>query len=188
MWRNIGFLIFQFILPTIQVSLFCLAIGRDVKGMTMAVVNDDITSVSCTNHTYGCILGAKDNFMEEFDFNRYHVRNLSCRYLSFIDSETIKPVFYPSYEEAAESVIRGDHWGVMRFKNNFTDSLYERMFGMAELKVPDNETLDSSEVHVNLDMTNQQVGYTIQLLLSQAYQKFSQNLLDSCDLPGNLKN
>ena len=31
------------------------------------------------------------------------------------------------------------------------------MFGMAELRPPSNETLASSDVHVNLDMTNQQV-------------------------------
>ncbi len=28
MWRNLGFLFFQFIIPTVQVSLFCLAIGN----------------------------------------------------------------------------------------------------------------------------------------------------------------
>ena len=28
MWRNLGFLFFQFIIPTVQVSLFCLAIGQ----------------------------------------------------------------------------------------------------------------------------------------------------------------
>ena len=27
MWRNLGFLTFQFIIPTVQVTLFCLAIG-----------------------------------------------------------------------------------------------------------------------------------------------------------------
>ena len=29
MWRNLGFLIFQFVIPTVQVALFCMAIGRD---------------------------------------------------------------------------------------------------------------------------------------------------------------
>ena len=37
MWRNLGFLTFQFIIPTVQVTLFCLAIGRDPTDLTMAV-------------------------------------------------------------------------------------------------------------------------------------------------------
>ena len=34
MWRNLGFLIFQFVIPTVQVALFCMAIGRDPQVFT----------------------------------------------------------------------------------------------------------------------------------------------------------
>ena len=38
---NHRFLTFQFIIPTVQVTLFCLAIGRDPTDLTMAVVNEE---------------------------------------------------------------------------------------------------------------------------------------------------
>ena len=75
---------------------------------------------------------------------------------------------------ALASVRNGRHWGVLHFMSNFTDSLYSRLFAMAEMEVPSEERLNKSEVHVYLDMTNQQVGYTIQLRLGEAYQSFSQ--------------
>ncbi len=39
--RNPGILLFQFILPTFQICLFCWAIGRDLTGINVAVVNND---------------------------------------------------------------------------------------------------------------------------------------------------
>lgn len=39
--RNIPFLLFQFALPAIQIILFCLAIGREPDGLSVAVVNAD---------------------------------------------------------------------------------------------------------------------------------------------------
>ena len=40
-YRNLGLLLFQFILPTIQVVLFCLAIGKPLSGISLAVSNQD---------------------------------------------------------------------------------------------------------------------------------------------------
>ena len=137
MWRNIGFLIFQFIIPTVQVSLFCLAIGRDPAGLTMAVVNHDIdlpaSADLCNHFSTGCILGEKDDFMGTYDDNTYHKANLSCRFLSYIDREFVRPVYFDNLDDALESVHRGKHWGVMEFRSNYTNALYDRMFGMMEL-------------------------------------------------------
>lgn len=40
--RNYGLLIFQFLLPALQVILFCVAIGRNPTDLHMAVVNNDV--------------------------------------------------------------------------------------------------------------------------------------------------
>ena len=66
-------------------------------------------------------------------------------------------MFYSNYSEALRTVALGEHWGALHFKANYSSALFDRLFGMVELKVPSNETLDTSEVHVSLDMTNQQV-------------------------------
>ena len=42
MKKRIGFLIYQFVLPAIQVSLFCMAIGQDPKELPVAVVNGEL--------------------------------------------------------------------------------------------------------------------------------------------------
>ncbi len=63
-----------------QVTLFCLAIGRDPTGMTLAVVNDEVPGLTCSNYTDGCILGSRDGFFGDFDFDTRHKANLSCRY------------------------------------------------------------------------------------------------------------
>ncbi|XP_041373715.1 ABC transporter G family member 20-like isoform X1 [Gigantopelta aegis] len=39
--RNIGFLLFEFILPSIQIVLFCLCIGRDPFNLHVGIVNHD---------------------------------------------------------------------------------------------------------------------------------------------------
>ena len=53
----------SFIIPTVQVSLFCLAIGRDPKGMTVAVVNEEVAG-GCVSWSEGCLLASQD-----LDFN-----------------------------------------------------------------------------------------------------------------------
>lgn len=158
MWRNLGFLTFQFIIPAVQVALFCLAIGREPTNLSLAVVNADVNVTDkCHYYSNGCILGNKDDFMGTYDFHEGHKTNLSCRYLSYIDTNFIRPVFFDNLTLAEEAVRNGKHWGMLEFKANYTDSLYDRMFGLAELRTPTNETLEASDIHVSLDMTNQQV-------------------------------
>lgn len=38
MWRNIGVMLFIFVLPVMQVILFCMAIGRDPVGLKIVSV------------------------------------------------------------------------------------------------------------------------------------------------------
>ena len=50
-----------------QVSLFCLAIGRDPKGMTIAVVNEEMAGSGCGAWSDGCLItsGMKELDMDE---------------------------------------------------------------------------------------------------------------------------
>jgi hypothetical protein len=168
MWRNFGFLVFQFIIPSVQVALFCLAIGRDPAGLTMAVVNGDAAVMDeCAYYSQGCILGNKNPQIMGYDsgYDGYegHKANLSCRFMSYINNDFVRPVFVDNLDEALLSVRRGKHWGVMEFRPNYTSALYDRMFGMMELNEPSNGTLITSDVHVYLDMTNQQVNIKIHI-------------------------
>ena len=101
MWRNIAFLLFQFLIPTLQVTLFCLAIGRNPAGMTVAVVNDELGNGSaCTNYTTGCLLGEKEGFglFNDWNYAETHKANLSCRYLSYLEEDIMSPVYFDGKE------------------------------------------------------------------------------------------
>ncbi len=125
----------------------------------MAIVNEDVLDGTCVTHTDGCVLGARSGFFDDFDYDLSHRRNLSCRFLSHLPSGVLSPAAYFTHlEEALESIRSGRHWGVLHFKANYTEALFKRLFGLVQLELPDADTLDRSEVHAHLDMTNQQVS------------------------------
>ncbi|TKS85982.1 ABC transporter G family member 20 [Collichthys lucidus] len=97
MKRMPGSLCFQFLLPVIQVSLICLCVGGDPKGIQVAVVNNE-TSTSGFSHTL----------------------------LSFLDNSTVYQVPL-SHTEAFNGIYNGEYWGVIGFGKNFTSYLTKRM-------------------------------------------------------------
>ncbi|KAL0114314.1 hypothetical protein PUN28_011521 [Cardiocondyla obscurior] len=154
-------MLFIFALPVMQVILFCLAIGRDPTGLKLAIVNHEMSyeNMSCPVST-NC----------SFSY-------LSCRYLNFLDNETMIKTYYPDPESAMEAVRRGSAWGTLYFTENFTDALVARM---ALGRDSDEETLDQSEIRVWLDMSNQQVGLMLARNLQYSYRDFAKDLLSAC--------
>ncbi|KAJ7987454.1 hypothetical protein DPEC_G00326660 [Dallia pectoralis] len=97
MKRMPGSLFFQFLLPVMQISLMCLCIGGDPKGIQVAVVNNETTS------------------------NSY-----SQSLLSFLDNSSVQQVNL-THGEAFAGAYNGEYWGVIEFGPNFTSSLTKRM-------------------------------------------------------------
>ncbi|XP_019743728.1 ABC transporter G family member 20 isoform X2 [Hippocampus comes] len=97
MRRMPGSLCFQFLLPVIQMSLICLCVGGDPKGIQVAVVNND-TSPLAFGHSL----------------------------LSFLDNSSVERVSL-SHAEAFEGVYDGKYWGVIGFRKDFSSSLMNRM-------------------------------------------------------------
>ena len=98
----------------------------------MAVVNHDTySSDRCQYFTEGCILGNKEEWLGSYDYSEAHKANLSCRFLSYIDPSFIRLEYVDSLPQALEAVRLGKYWGSMEFRPNYTDALYDRMFGMA---------------------------------------------------------
>ncbi|KAJ8360065.1 hypothetical protein SKAU_G00165900 [Synaphobranchus kaupii] len=97
MKRMPGFLCFQFLLPAIQISLMCLCIGGDPKGIPVAVVNNETSESS-----------------------------LSRSLLSFLDNSSMHQVAL-SHSEAFAGIRDGEYWGVLGFGKNFSSYLMKRM-------------------------------------------------------------
>ncbi|KAG7283169.1 hypothetical protein CRUP_000531 [Coryphaenoides rupestris] len=98
MKRMPGSLCFQFLLPVIQISLMCLCVGGDPKGIQVAVVNNETSSSA-----YSQLL------------------------LTFLDNSSIEQVPV-SHAEAFAGIFNGEYWGVIGFGQNFTSYLARRMF------------------------------------------------------------
>ncbi|KAF6209504.1 hypothetical protein GE061_015251 [Apolygus lucorum] len=162
MWRNVGVMLFIFALPVMQVILFCLAIGRDPTGLHLAIVNHEMnwTTKECP-----------------IVYNKCDFKNLSCRYINSLRNDTIVKEYYENPEDAIDAVRIGEAWGAIYFNENFTDALVARM---ALGRDSDQETLDSSELRVWLDMSNQQIGLMLNRDLQVAYRDFAQQLLTTC--------
>ncbi|XP_029963095.1 ABC transporter G family member 23 isoform X2 [Salarias fasciatus] len=97
MKRMPGSLCFQFLLPVIQISLICLCVGGDPRGIQVAVVNNE-TSSSAYSHSL----------------------------LSFLDNSSVHQV-HLSHKEALDGIYNGEYWGVIGFGQNFTSYLTKRM-------------------------------------------------------------
>ena len=149
MKKRVGFLLYQFVLPALQVSLFCLAIEQDPKELPVAVVNAENAGAACvsadaiTECPVSLTGTAPDKFMmedtketslftstgtfgmpEENEF----LANFTCRYLSFMDTDVAQLVYYPTVESAVQAVEDGEAWGVISMEQNFTRDLYQRIF------------------------------------------------------------
>lgn len=159
MWRNVGVMMFIFVLPVMQVILFCMAIGREPQGLNIAIVNDELNSTDNCYWEDGC-----------------HVANVGCRYLSHLNDSIVKR-YYEDLDVALDAVRAGEVWGAIHIGENFTDAFIARA---ALGREADEETIDQSEIKVWLDMSNQQIGVMLNRDLQLAYRDFAMKMLDQC--------
>lgn len=161
MCRNIGFMLFIFVLPAIQVILFCLAIGREPLGMRFGVINNEINDTGVCTGPVGCTSV-----------------NLSCRYLDSIPKDTVHLVPFELEEDAIREIELGQLWGYMSFPYNFSIALMDRELNG---NAADNISIYESRIRIQMDMSNQQIAFSLQRILLESFSKFSRKLLSDCD-------
>lgn len=111
--RNRFIVLFYFVLPSLQMSLFNLSVGREPKNVELAIFNGEIP-------------------ME-----------LSQQYLEMLNTDLIKPINYSSVDLAIDSVVRGDSWAAISISPNFSESLEIRIqeFGFSDDSVVNNSNI-----------------------------------------------
>ncbi|KAL1467461.1 hypothetical protein MTO96_042163, partial [Rhipicephalus appendiculatus] len=142
--RNLPVLLFTFLVPSIQVVLFCLCIGSDPFELQVAVVNQETHPL------------------------------LSVAFLQRIDNTTLSQIPYSDLDSALNAVRAGSAWGAIAIGANFSAALHYRFFLGVNA---DNRTIEDSSINVYLDMTNQQIGYTLQKTIFEAFSSFSADIL-----------
>ncbi|KAJ8686912.1 hypothetical protein QAD02_022706 [Eretmocerus hayati] len=169
--RHPGGVLFAFIFPLVQVTLFFYAIGNDPKGVIVAVVNDE--AGHCNN---GNILGSViyDPVESTCDYV-----DISCRFLDGFDETIMKKKFFDSVEEATRAVEHGKAAGVMHFPANFSQSFQARRDNINSLS---DEDIASSEILTRLDMGDRQIGIFLQTSLFEKFLKIHADIVSTCNI------
>ncbi|XP_057369454.1 ABC transporter G family member 20-like [Daphnia carinata] len=160
-FRNIGIFLFTYFLPALQASLFNVTLGHEPTGLRMAIVNDelDVNQGNVCNYTTDC------------DYSM-----LSCRYLRYIKDNIIQ-VPYANVSDALEAGRKGQVWGVVHFGWNFSKEfeMRESDGNAAELA-----NIIGSQIGINMDSSNQQVGVFIEKWLLEAFSDFVRDFRGAC--------
>ncbi|XP_043476595.1 ABC transporter G family member 20-like [Leptopilina heterotoma] len=175
MWRNVGIMAFIIGLPVLQIILFCLSIGKDPVGLTLAIVNNELNnSMDRCIPSVGC-----DN------------TRLSCRFLYHLEKRTVQFLPCETDEEARFAVTKGWAWAAISFPSNYSESLQNRINDGANA---DNDSVIFADMNVVMDMSNQQIGQLLQRDLLYSYQDFAKDFIGACNyseklatLPVNFK-
>ncbi|XP_050534362.1 ABC transporter G family member 23-like [Daktulosphaira vitifoliae] len=167
MKRNIPIMCFLMILPVVQCYLFCTCIGRDPKGLKIAVVNEELSfgMGSCSDYPMrGC------NFSVP----------LSCRYMQNLRDKSYNLIEFDSLDKAKFAVKKNRVWGVLYFEKGYSESLGAR------IQMPDNlteRTLNMSDVNIWQDMSNQYVSNLLRRDMLSKYVLFLQKVFKDCNWP-----
>lgn len=142
MCRNVMLLLFFVLLPSIEISLLIMCIGQPIKDIPVSVYNPEKLDPSVS---------------------------LSELFLTTIDTKHIKLIRYKTLESAVEAVKLNDVWAVIHFRPNFSEALRMRSVLSTD---SDSDIIDSSSIRLQLDMSNQVIGFQIQRQIFEAFLKF----------------
>jgi hypothetical protein len=176
--RNPPFLLFLFLLPAIQIALFCLAFGGNPTGLKVAVHNADGGNWSeayleaLDSNTVSTRLRSVLRFACQLKtvcshciglFCLSHDLNTRAASLALCPSCTLKQVHqrHVATVAAGEHMVRnGDAWGVLSIREGFSDFFEGVRDGNASMAGP-SFTAGDEIVQFRLDETQQQVVYAL---------------------------
>lgn len=159
-YRNLGLLFFQFIIPTVQVVLFCLAVGRDLTGLRVTYCNLDQGNFGL------CSAQAPDM---NITLGHLYVSQL-------LNDSALTMMPFDSIEAAIAEVEAGRAWTAVGIKENFTEASCDRLLEWYSNEPIPNSTLDQSTIHLYGDVSNAQIAGIIENRTLQAYNGFIDSL------------
>ncbi|CAG2164461.1 unnamed protein product, partial [Oppiella nova] len=95
--------------------------------------------------------------------------SLSELFLDSIDEKHITLVRYKTLKSAIDAVKENDVWAVIHFQTNFSEALRMRSILSTD---SDADIINSSSIRLQLDMSNQVIGFQIQRQIFEAFLKF----------------
>lgn len=171
--RNYLLLIFILWVPAAQVLFMCLALGNDPKPMKFGVVNHEFEPYNVS--TCPELLALRNETCS--------LIGLSCEFLRTLPDDVVHQRFYDTEENARYAVRRGKIWGFMSFPDGFSAAYYTKVASSA---LADEEVLNGSSVHLEMDETSKQIAGTLKKQFGDTFKDFTKALLRDCDYPERL--
>ncbi|XP_063608596.1 ABC transporter G family member 20-like [Penaeus indicus] len=189
LWRNIGFLLFSFLMPPLQTVLFCLTVGGTPYDLPMAIVNDDagfripitLPPLPSGWPTLPPSLPPLPTAWPNLPSSLPPLPTFKASelYIDELDSKTIRKTYYNSFQEGYDSVKDGRSWGLIHFNESYTMSLIYSVTDIGDLPPQDR---NQSKINVYMDNTNSQISATLGYELLTSLERF---LVDIAELIPN---
>ncbi|CAG2166871.1 unnamed protein product, partial [Oppiella nova] len=157
--RNLLILIFQILIPTVSMTLFCICIGQLPLNLKVAVYNEE------------------DFFNGTQHLCQYN--NLSHYFFESIDPKIIHLIYFNSKEKALDSVRRSDSFAALVMDRYFSAALCNRMDDINYIK--------NSTIYYFGDFTDITIFDTILRVLHNSVLLFTQRVSQTlkANLPAN---
>lgn len=152
-WRHKETISCIFLLPLVFVMSFSVVVGGLPKQIGLGVLNEE----------------------SPVEFSQL--------YLNHIDKYIVKQIVYNSLDDAVRDTKAGKIWGFVRIKQNFTDSLTERLSFNNELS---NQTIENAIITIHADLTNKYIGALMTRTLDLAFTNFTRAAFRENELNENL--
>lgn len=165
----LSLLIFIIWVPACQVLFMCLALGNDPKPMKFGIVNHEFEFSEVSN----C-----DELLDQRTSENCSLIGLSCEFLKFLPEDVVHQRFFDAESDARDAVERGKTWGFMSFPPEFSSAYFTKIASNA---LADEETLNSSSIHLEMDETNKQISGTLKKQFGDSFKDFTKALLAECE-------
>ncbi|XP_042891454.1 ABC transporter G family member 20-like [Penaeus japonicus] len=193
LWRNIGFLLFSFLMPPLQTVLFCLTVGGTPYDLPMAIVNNDVgfripITLPPSWPTLPPLPTDWPNLPSNLpslptnwpplptslpplpsDFPHLPTFKASELFIDELNSRTIRKVNYDTFQEGYNSVLDGSSWGLIFFNESYTKSLIYAVTDIGDLPPEDK---NQSKINIYMDNTNSQISATLGYELLTSLERF----------------
>ncbi|ODM97142.1 ABC transporter G family member 20, partial [Orchesella cincta] len=185
--RHPIFFLAALVLPAIEVLLTISTIGKEPKGLLLGVVNEEapdwVTQCSIGKSVEDVFNSTSLMKLEEYPDSMMPTCNfneLSCKFLKLVSSyDILNLVPYRTTEQAVNDVHKGNLWGYIHFKKNYSEHMLDRL-SLKQFSLED--TINGSTIGISLDMSQYLGSVMIIKHLFDGLEGYVKQLIDSCDL------
>ncbi|XP_058807804.1 ABC transporter G family member 20-like isoform X2 [Phymastichus coffea] len=169
--RHPGGILFAFIFPIVQTTIFFYSVGADPRGIVVAVVNDEAGHCDHGRNLGQVIYNPDEKTCDYID--------ISCRFLHGFNESVMTKQYFNTLEEATLAVQSGKAAGTMYFGRNFSQAFQSRRDSLDFLAEDD---IVASEIHTALDMGDRQIGLFLQKNLYERFFDIHADIVATCDI------